>query len=164
MLGEDKKLEGKYLELTKRILGALFFEHNKFMDLKEGTDLVIPALRFACRTRRNKWYDHDPEYRNQFTIRRERLSGAKTEHAKIMEGKAQYMFYAWENAERNSFVHYMILDLKVFVDGIKSGIQPVETRHNDVIWEVYSINQFPPELIENRIYPARKYENGVWKL
>ena len=84
-------------------------------DQDRATDLVLATdrVRIACRIRRwtkqacDKWGD-------QFTIRTQRASGAKTELAKILDGWGDMLFYGWGCPQSVRLREWHLIDLEVF--------------------------------------------------
>lgn len=85
-------------------------------DAERNTDLIVlrlAAVRIACRVRKYTYYAN-PEYRQQFTVRTDRPSGAKTELGKIIEGWGDYFFYGFSDQAQQSLVAWRLMKLNVF--------------------------------------------------
>lgn len=110
----DKKFSDKFIVEIKHILGEYLLVEYKDEDIYHNSDLVVLRLdnvRVACRIRRYKYF---AKYGHQFTIRKSRPSGRKSELTKIIEGWGDYLFYGFSD-EANTALHYWTLcDFKVF--------------------------------------------------
>lgn len=74
---EDLRLEVKFHETIKGLLGQYFFKHTNYMDMNCGTDLfTTEAHRVNCRVRRYEFWN--PRFANEFSVRWKRWSGAPT--------------------------------------------------------------------------------------
>ena len=113
----DKAASDLLLPNIKAILGqCLIGEPPVEEDQKRNTDLIVLRLapvRVACRVRK---FEYMSEYRDEFTIRTGRPSGAKTELAKIVEGWGDYLFYGFASECGQSLAAWFIGDLAVFRD------------------------------------------------
>jgi len=93
---------------------------DEWQDKQLACDLVIPIgvidnkdeIHVAQRTRIAANFLDNPEYRIQFTIRSYHRNG-KTELAKILDGKADYILYGWENEDR-TVTPWILGDLNIF--------------------------------------------------
>jgi hypothetical protein len=92
------------------------------VDREEATDLVIlgyGSKALAMRMRRNAYLCR-PKYRDQFTIRYHRRSGAKTEFAKIFrEGWGDWFFYGFDSGTKPAINPWLMADLEKLRDLIK---------------------------------------------
>ncbi|NCC37700.1 MAG: hypothetical protein EOM24_37680 [Chloroflexia bacterium] len=111
---EDKRWSDRFLHEIKGHIGqALISEPPVEEDRDRNTDLVVlrlDAIRIGCRVRK-----HDQiRYRDEFTIRSGRPSGAKTELTKIIEGWGDYFFYGFADENESRLALWLIGDLKAF--------------------------------------------------
>lgn len=89
-------------------------------DVRRNTDLVLRAAkgsRIACRVREyHFWNAQGGAYRDEFTIRSERDSGAETELSKIMRGWGDLFFYAISNEkdDGSGLRRWTLIDLNEF--------------------------------------------------
>jgi hypothetical protein len=91
-------------------------------DMRRNTDLGslsptclvlrLDPVRVACRIRRNK-YAHSP-YLDQFTIRSGRPRDVQTEHAKVLSGWGDYIFYGFADPADDSLAAWVLGDLSEF--------------------------------------------------
>jgi len=114
---QDKAWSDGLLIQIKSILGVyLIGEASQEEDQQHNTDLVVlkmEAVRVGCRIRRFAYWQNET-FRQQFTIRSSRPSGAETELAKIISGWGQYLFYGFADETEAELQAYTILDLNVF--------------------------------------------------
>jgi hypothetical protein len=108
----DKRWSDKFLPQIKRILGEhLIGEPSIEEDAERNTDLIVlkmEAVRIACRVRR---YEYLARYGDQFTIRKGRPSGVKTELTKIIEGWGNYFFYGFSDEQGEVLAKWILCDL-----------------------------------------------------
>mgnify|MGYP001558605821 CR=1 FL=1 len=113
----DKRWANRFLVEIKGILGIyLIGEAPVEEDAERNSDLMVLTLapvRVACRVRKYSYY-LNPEYRDQFTIRVGRPSGAKTELTKVIEGWGDYFFYGFSDEVEQRLKAWVLGDLKVF--------------------------------------------------
>jgi len=109
---EDKKWSDIFLPEIKSILGRhLISEPPIEEDQERNTDLMVlkmDAVRIGCRMRRIE----NLKYEDEFTIRAERPSGAKTELEKIIAGWGNYFFYGF--GEEGILYKWTLADLNIF--------------------------------------------------
>ena len=90
---EDRSWSDRFIPAMKQVIGPHLLEVSSFeVDTQQATDLVVMkanGVTIACRVRRPGYLN----YKNEFTIRRKRDSGAVTEMDKIINGWADWMFY-----------------------------------------------------------------------
>lgn len=146
---KDIRLERKFANDIKAILGNCFIVQNKIADIKEGTDFLvfqIEPIRVAARLRTFSHYNF-MDRKNEFTIRWSRPSGIETEIDKIRDKKVQYLFYGFVDANEDNIIQHFIGDLDIFVqfEPEPIGIYPNNPRDSDLA--VYKINQFPKSFI-----------------
>lgn len=94
-------------------------------DRNEATDLVLvhSNKRVMSRVRRRNYIVFGPY---QLTIR-------KTELPKVMSGFGDLMFYGAVDAKidgGDDIVHWWLLNMDAFREGVLSGIGPIETKSN----------------------------------
>jgi hypothetical protein len=115
------RLERKFAQQIKAILGMTFIGQDAIADKQQATDFLVMTLypiKVACRLRTYDYYnnpDH-PEYKDEFTIRCNSAWGLKTEIDKIREGFCEYMFYGFVDQEEKNIIKYTIIDLNIFRD------------------------------------------------
>ena len=111
----DKKWSDKFLPEICAILGFyLIGEPQPEEDAERNTDLTVlrmESIRIAVRVRR---YDAYLKWPDQFTIRKGRPSGTKTELTKILEGWGRYFFYGFSDEKERHLIHWTLADLNVF--------------------------------------------------
>ena len=111
----DKAWSDRFIPEIKSIVGPwLLVPSSLEQDRTEAADLVVlkaAAMTIACRIRRPGFI---AKYRNQFTIRCHRDSGAKTELAKITEGWGDWMFYGHSSATHQYLDLWYLLDLSAW--------------------------------------------------
>jgi len=134
----DKASSDQLLPNIKFILGQyLIGAAPAEEDQKRNTDLIVlnmQPVRVACRIRR---FEYLAEYRDEFTIRSDRPSGAKTELAKIVEGWGDYLFYGFASPEGDALAFWFLGDLLVFrrwfseaIAALPAGTLPGTFQHN----------------------------------
>ncbi len=112
----DRQESDLYIPEIKRIVGPYLLVPSPLeVDQKQAADLVVLTGRdvtIACRTRRPGFLER---YRNEFTIRSARDSGAKTELAKIIDGWGDWFFYGHQaHGRQRSFAQWFLIDLSAF--------------------------------------------------
>jgi len=147
----DIRLEMKFAEQIKSILGRIFIKQDENWDVEKATDflvLTIEPIRVAVRLRRHQYYE---KYKEQITIRWTRPTGNETEIHKIRKGNVSHLFYGFVNADENEIIQYIIGDLNVFRE---SEPVPYQLKSNknppDSSFAVYMLKQFPKEFIVSR--------------
>lgn len=112
---DRRAFANKYDVAFRRLAGELSFAPAPmFADIARATDMVpIPGRSvFAHRVR--SWM---PKHRRRdFSIRYSCANGAKTEYAKIIDGRVPYMLYAWamRDGSTRDFALWWCIDLSVF--------------------------------------------------
>lgn len=112
-VAHDMRLELRFAETIKAILGRQFFTKNDFADKHEATDFAIFSshpIRCAVRLRTYKWFLCKPY---DVTIRWWRPNGVRTEIDKIEDGLVSHMFYGFVSGDENKIIAYSILKLPV---------------------------------------------------
>lgn len=109
----DRAWSDRWIPLIKRTVGpCLLDEAPDSIDMSEATDLIILTardLRIAARVRRPGYYDRYP---HDLTIRSRRESGAETEHSKLLNGFADWYFYAHgADGDGGAFRRWFVIDL-----------------------------------------------------
>jgi len=153
---KDKAGSDVYIPEIKQILGLhLIGEPDIAEDQERNTDLIVlklDAVRIACRVRTN-YYLTARNYRNEFTIRSGRPSGAKTELSKVIEGWGDYMFYGFGNETETKLARWHLFDLKVFRlsfarMAMQRGIPSQVPNHDGSSSFIpFEINTFPSDFI-----------------
>jgi hypothetical protein len=109
----DREFSDGFIPQIKAIVGPrLLCETPDEIDHHQAADLMVFTardMRIAARVRR-PGYAQNPDYRWQFTIRKERDSGAKTELEKILDGWGDWLFYGHSDAQQRIIV-WWLLDL-----------------------------------------------------
>jgi len=152
---KSKKWADRFMPEIKSILGRMFINESTMqMDAEEGTDLIvleIRPVRIACRIRQYRYYERYPD---EFTIRRRRPSGAKSEMMKIIEGFGDYYLYGFSNKEETALQAYSILDLGVFRRELilhhwKKHLKYSQQNNRDGSSDflAFTKSSFPPDLI-----------------
>jgi len=132
----DKRWSDKHLPEIKKILGLyLIGEPPQEEDERRNTDLMVlkmEAVRIGCRIRKKEWI----RYRDEFTIRKSRPSGMKSEISKIIEGWGDYFFYGFGD-DAGNLLAWTLADMKIFrlwfareIAGLNKGIIPGVTKKN----------------------------------
>lgn len=110
----DKAWSDRFIPEIRQIVGPrLLVPSSLEVDRTEAADLVILRGRdmtLACRVRKPGFL----QYRNEFTVRCKRDSGAKTELEKITEGWGDWMFYGHANDRQDGFALWWLLDLSAW--------------------------------------------------
>jgi len=94
---QDWKWSDRFMPEVKAILGRYLLTTAPLsVDRHEACDIIAQNLSIAVRIRRQAYR----QYQTQFTLRSSRDSGSKAELEKIVEGHGDFLFYAFESAER----------------------------------------------------------------
>jgi len=154
---KDKNWSDKFIPEIKQILGLhLISESPVEEDQERNTDLIVlrlEAVRIACRVRR---HDYLQKYKDEFTIRAGRPSGAKTELTKIIEGWGDYFFYGFSNKNESNLAQWFLGDLKCFrlwfnrfLVNYKGYVPGVEkpNKDNSSYFKAFKLNQLPDNFI-----------------
>lgn len=114
---DDRRWSDRFLPEIKGILGRRLIENSsEFEDCNNATDLVFPGkVKIAVRVRK---YDVYQKYQKDITVRYSTRNGHLSEWYKIMQGKADLMFYAFCNEDETKIIAFSIIDLKTLVDRI----------------------------------------------
>lgn len=111
----DKKWADKFNKQVKSIVGPLLLEEADFKtDAERVGDFSLVSragTTIACRIRK---YSYLNRYKNEFTIRSHRDSGAKTEMAKIVDGYGTWFFYGFCDEKEENILCARILDFIAF--------------------------------------------------
>lgn len=117
---DDKGRSDRYTSHIIQLLSAsvaplVIGESPVVEDQDRNTDLLVLRMRdvrIACRVRDVSYL---PEYRDEFTMRSRRPSGAKTELRKVLSGWGDYIFYGFGSLDGPlEMPRYGIGDLSVF--------------------------------------------------
>ena len=113
---DDKAWSDRFMPEIKSVLGQfLLSEAPEEDDAKFATDLIVlrmQSVRIAVRMRTKRWAV-DP-FLNEFTIRKERPSGARSELGKIVSGFGDFLFYGFECETTGRLGRWSIIDLSEF--------------------------------------------------
>lgn len=113
----DKEWSDRFLPQIKRELGEFLLSPAPIEeDMRHNTDLIVlkmDSVRIACRIRKPSFFD-SVKFRNEFTIRSKRPSGAITELTKIIEGWGDYMFYGFSDKRESALRAWRIVSLNKF--------------------------------------------------
>lgn len=147
---EDRTWSDRYIPEIKRIVGPYLLEESPFeVDTKQAADLIVvraKAITIACRVRRPGYL----QYKNEFTIRSARDTGAETELNKVTNGFGDWMFYAhalpgdeigfacWHLISLHSLRAALIRDRAT----IKKGNKP---NGDGTHFAWFDLTSFPPE-------------------
>jgi hypothetical protein len=154
----DKATSDQLLPNIKFILGQyLIGAAPAEEDQQRNTDLIVlnmQPVRVACRIRR---FEYLADYRDEFTIRSDRPSGAKTELAKIVEGWGDYLFYGFASPGGGALAFWFLADLLVFrrwysdaVAALPAGSLPGTLHHNrdgSSAFRAFELNDLPSDFV-----------------
>jgi hypothetical protein len=109
---QDRAWSDQYLPAVRAIVGPRLLVPAPFdADVQRATDLVVMRaqhLDVAVRIRRYKYL---AQYADQFTIRKSRDTGTKTELEKIMDGFADWFFYGFAAEKGAGLAAWVLVDL-----------------------------------------------------
>jgi len=154
----DRQWSDGYIPAMKQIIGPRLLEESSIeVDQKNATDLIVlnaKNVMIACRLRRYEYM----KYKDQFTIRSKRDSGADTELKKIVDGWGDLMFYGFaDETEKPAIAAWALIDLKAFRAHLirnKGGIVMGEKSNGDgTYFAWFKISSFigdPPLLIDHK--------------
>lgn len=172
----DKQWSDRFLPEIKAILGThLIGEPPAEEDAERNTDLIVlrmEAVRIACRVRQ---FEYLARYGDEFTIRADRPSGAKTELTKIVEGWGDYFFYGFSDEGAEHLARWTLGSLNVFrlwfmrsLAAMPAGTFPGARRHNgdgSSSFLVFRIRDLPREFVIAQKTAAMSQENMyLWDL
>lgn len=110
--GADRKWSDRFIPKIKQIVGPYLLEESSLeVDRKQAVDLVVLNARnlaIAVRVRRPQY---ESKYKNEFTIRSHRDSGATTEYEKITNGWGDWLFYGFSTPDEKDVLPWMLIDL-----------------------------------------------------
>jgi hypothetical protein len=128
---KDREWSDTYIPHIAAIVGPRLLVPAPFeVDAKQATDLIVLRARdmtIAARVRRAGYADRYPY---EFTMRSRRDNGVKTELAKIVDGWADWMFYAHAANERG-FARWFLIDLHAFRAAL---IRDVMKQTSEIVW------------------------------
>jgi len=153
----DKKWSDTFIPEIKGILGLhLIGEPSVEDDQERNTDLIVlrmEAVRIGCRVRRPEFIE---KYRNEFTIRAGRPSGAPTELTKIIMGWGDYFFYGISDYDEATLKIWHLCDYKIFRlwfnrylvsnNGKCPGAQQ-QNKDKSSTFLAFKFNQLPTEFV-----------------
>ena len=163
----DFEWQRRFLPEIKWILAQhLIVEAPFHEDTQHNTDLMappemmvleLPTMRVACRVRT---YGEllKKGYKDEFTIRSSRPSGAKTELYKMLaEGWGDYIFYGFSNQDSTRLTAWLLGNLHAFrvwhSDRISRGLLAgIERSNGDKSskFRVYQIAEMPSDFQKAR--------------
>lgn len=151
---DSKKWSDRFIPEIQKILGMTLINYaNEKEDMYHNTDLIVitkGSVRIACRIRRFKYLE---KYGNEFTIRKSRPSGNKSELEKIKEGWGDYLFYGFCNEEETSLLKWSLCSLAIFrghYESVeKSAIRNLD-RSSDFI--PFSFSDFPEAFVMSQSF------------
>ena len=114
---DNRTWSDNYIPAMKQIIGPYLLVTSSFaQDTQQACDLICLKKHVACRIRRCGYLK---EHKNEFTLRFKN-GNSKTEYAKILEGFADWIFYA-HVGNNNNIDWYWLLDLDIFRTAIVNG-------------------------------------------
>lgn len=136
-------------------------------DRKRNTDLVLRSavplrngepIRISARVRRHEYLNR-PSYRGQFTVRRRRPSGVRTEWHKMRAGDGDYFIYGFESEPGSDRLSpWFIGNLAVLNSHIQRGGRPTKIEHNSdgsSDLAIFELSGMPLEFMVNSVgHPA----------
>lgn len=130
---DNRAWSDQFIPEIARIVGPHLLVPAPFeMDAKQATDLIVLKARdmtIAARVRRRGYLERYPY---EFTIRSRLDSGTKTELSKIVDGWADWMFYAHAGEQHGKLAAWFLIDLSAFRAAlIRDGVR----RNPKITWE-----------------------------
>lgn len=148
---KDRAFSDLFIPAIKQIVGPyLIVPADLKADIKQATDMTILTARditIACRIRRPGFIER---FGWQFTIRAKRDSGAETELTKLVNGWADWMFYAFAKSKEvtDGFERWFLIDLDVWRAHMirrDKRIQWGDTPNGDgTHFRWFDLRSFPP--------------------
>lgn len=112
---DDKRWSDRFIpEISSHLGRYLITEPAVIEDQERNSDLMVlgmGSVRVACRIRK---YNYAARYGDQFTIRKTRPSGAKTELRKVVEGFGDYLFYGFSDEHETHLHQWFLGNLNLF--------------------------------------------------
>lgn len=151
----DRAFGDSFMDQVKQIMGGVILRRaSNDEDCNRSYDLTLTkesAYRTGVRIRRNGFFE---KYPGEFTIRKEKASGRKTEFEKISEGNGDYYFYGQVNEDGSALDRWMVLDLDVFRRGLiemcdeekRSAFRLVHPTNQDSFY-AFNLEDFPNEMV-----------------
>jgi hypothetical protein len=150
---KDREWSDRYLPTIRRIVGPHLLEPAPLEeDNLHATDLIMLKARdkrIACRVRRPGFVER---FGFEFTIRVERVSGAQTEMAKLINGFGDWMFYGHAAAEEGilGIERWLIADLAAWrAHLIRHGFQKLgkkmPNKDNATFFMAFDVRDFVGE-------------------
>lgn len=148
-VNRDWTWSDRFIPEIRRIIGPFLLTTAPLeVDRNQATDLMVlnaSNVAIACRVRRSRY----ATFRNEFTLRLGRRSGASTEYKKIIEGWADWLFVGFAHEDGSArLLHWNLIDLKAFRSHlitnpkvIKTGVSTTDDG-TDFCW--FDITSFPP--------------------
>lgn len=153
---EDRGWSDSYIPALRNVVGPLLLDEATIeRDTRQATDLIVFTARdmhIGCRVRRPGYAD---KYPWDFTIRRRRDTGTKTEFQKITEGWCDWLVYAHANdGPEPTLARWFVIDLDVFRfllihdNDFRTWTRKNEVPNGDGTHHTpYDIRRWPAELI-----------------
>lgn len=159
---EDRAWSDRYLQIMRMLIGPHLLTPSPLeVDTKQAADLIVLRGRdmtIACRIRRHGYADRYPW---DITIRSRRDSGARTELEKIVEGWADWMFYAHASIDPGALDRWYLIDLDVwrreFIrEGVRSALGRETQRKRQLRpqsngdgthFVAFDVRRFPVDLV-----------------
>jgi hypothetical protein len=151
----EKKWSDKFTYKLKNILSECFIkESSQEIDMHENVDLIINPATISCRVRNFKYFEN---HAHEFTIRSSRSSGHETELHKIIDGKGDYILYAFAEPDNSDDIHaWVLIDLKKFRSWYTtylmnhSGEKPgMEITSANTTFTVFDLTNIEPSVIKD---------------
>lgn len=151
----DRAWSDKYVPEIMEIVGPRLLSIADFYrDASEATDLIVFKacdMRIAARMRQPGFAELYP---TEFTIRRSRRSGSKTELMKIFEGWGDWFFYGHaKEGEELKICRWWLIDLAQFrcqmlVSGMGAGRpRTINNRDGTTSFTVFDLEDFHPSIL-----------------
>lgn len=158
----DRQWGDRFIPHAKSILGPFLLEESSLeQDTKQATDLVVLhtlTRGIGVRIRKSSYY---ADFRNEFTIRSERDSGAETEMSKIIKGWGDWLLYGFCNKSEDQIEYWRIVNLSTFRAAavqhksgeikLKFGKIPNNDGTHFTYFDVRSFPAAPPLMIASNI-------------
>lgn len=148
---KDRAFSDLFIPAIKQIVGPyLIVPADLKADIKQATDMTILTARdmtVACRVRRPGFTQR---FGWQFTIRAKRDSGTETELTKLVNGWADWMFYAFAKSKDpiEGFERWFLIDLDIWRAHMirrTGGIVWGDTPNGDgTHFRWFDLRSFPP--------------------
>lgn len=159
---QDRQWADTFLPQIKQIVGPhLLIETPHEIDCKQAADLMVLTARNVTIAARVRHFGFLQKYRNEFTIRAKRDTGAVTELSKIIDRWGDLMFYGHANAAETAIDVWWLIDLHAFRAHlirhrrrIRCGMKPNGDGTHFAWFDLRSFPPHPPILIASS-HPLR---------